>query len=813
MIRFAQLSEICEGELIQLFRDRPMEELFTDSRKAQVSGPSVFFAIGGTRHDGHSFIAELYEKGIRQFVIEKSISLDALPEANVFRASSSIKTLQQLAAHHRGDFTLPVIGITGSNGKTIIKEWLFQLFSPDKKVVKNPGSYNSQIGVPLSVWQLQSHHEFGIFEAGISRPGEMVALEKIIQPTVGLFTNIGTAHDEGFSSAQQKVEEKLRLFSKVNKLVYCADYALIRQAVESSSIPSVSWGIGQKADIQFTRTDRLIQFAWKGEACRLKLPFSDTASIENCLHCVVMMLLFDYPVGTIQERINTLRNVSMRLELKQGVNQCQIIDDSYNNDLGGLRISLDFLSGIQKKKKTLILSDILQSGLSDEKLSQRVCDILQKNDLTRFIGVGPVFSSHRHMFQSLSVPCDFFADTDAALKAITPDQFYQEVILVKGARKFQFERIVNQLLRKVHGTRMEIDLNKLIHNLNFFKSRLRPGVKLMVMVKALAYGSGSEEVANVLQYHRVNYLGVAYADEGVDLRKNHIVLPILVMNATEESFPVLIEYDLEPVMYSLHMLQSFVNFLDGRSARIHLELETGMKRLGFEEPDLPRVSQILKSNPQIKVVSIFSHMAAADESTHDTFSQAQWERYQKLYQFLSRELNIHPIRHMLNSPGILRFPDYQMDMVRLGIGLYGVNPTEEIIPELKPVASLKTIISQIKKIKPGETVGYGRHGKAEKEMTLATIAIGYADGFSRSFSKGKGCVLVNGKKAPVVGNVCMDMTMVDITGIDAKEGDDVLVFGEGLPLQEVAANAGTIPYEILTNTSDRVKRVFFTEGL
>jgi Alr-MurF fusion protein len=812
MIFFSQLSEICEGSLLQLSRDHEIEELITDSRKALLSERSLFFAIMGERHDGHAFIEELYSKGIRQFVIERPLSLLPFEEANFFLAPSSIKALQQLAAHHRASFPYAVIGITGSNGKTIIKEWLYQLLSPDYKVVKNPGSYNSQIGVALSVWQMQQHHELGIFEAGISKSREMAALQEIIQPTLGIFTNIGTAHDQGFPSIHDKINEKLTLFSGVDHLVYCSDHSLIRQAIKAKSIPALGWGFSPPADLLFTLHGRQVQFSWKGVRASLKLPFSDAASVENCLHCVVTMLLLNSPVQTIQERITFLKNVPMRLELKQGVNQCQIIDDSYNNDLAGLRISLNFLSGIQKKKKTLILSDILQSGLAEVQLSKTVCDLIMKSDVTRFIGVGPVFSANQNAFQSLAIPAQFFSDTTAAIQNLSTENFQQEVILVKGARKFSFEKLVAHLQQKVHGTRMEIDLNKLVHNLNFFKSQLQPGVKLMVMVKAFAYGSGSEEVASVLQYQKVDYLGVAYADEGVELRKNHIHLPIMVMNATEESYPLLTEYKLEPVIYSISMLTSFVGFLNGKPATIHLEVETGMRRLGLEETDLPQAIQILKANSNLRVASLFSHLAAADEGKHDPFTKVQVSQFNKAYELFSSQLGIKPIRHVLNSSGIIRFPQYQMDMVRLGIGLYGVNPTEQQVAGLKPVATLKTIISQIKKVAAGETIGYGRHGLAKEEMTLATIAIGYADGFSRRFSKGVGCVLINGKKAPVAGNVCMDMTMVDITGIEAKEGDEVIVFGEGMPIEEVAQRGNTIPYEILTNTSERVKRIFYTEG-
>ena len=813
MFLFSQLTTICQGTITQMAKDRNVEDLVIDSRKAILSEHALFFAIAGTRHDGHVYISELYLKGIRQFVIERPVPNKNFPEANFLLVQSSIHALQNLVSAHRKQFSIPVVGITGSNGKTIIKEWLYQLLSPDYQIVKNPGSYNSQIGVPLSVWQMQRHHELGIFEAGISIPNEMERLQKIIRPTLGVITNIGTAHDEGFVSVQQKINEKLLLFSNVEKLIYCADHDLVRSAVLASAWPAFCWGFHPQADLPITKSGDHFIVQWQGANHIMKFPFRDHASIENCFHCVALMLCLGYVVQAVQERIGLLKSVPMRLELKQGTNHSQIIDDSYNNDLGGLRIGLDFLGGIQKKKKTLILSDILQSGLDDDVLVNKIRDLILQSDVAHLIGVGPFLMANQLSFNQLSIQTSFYADTESALKEIGKENFQHEVILIKGARAFHFEKIVALLQRKVHGTRMEIDLDKIVHNLNFFKAQLRPGVKTMVMVKAFAYGSGSEEIATLLQYHRVDYLGVAYADEGVELRKNNITIPIMVMNATEEGFQNILDHNLEPVIYSLNMLRSLTGFLGRQSCTVHLEIETGMKRLGLEEGDLAEAIEILRSHAQIKIASVFSHLAGADEAVHDEFSKTQVARYEKAYQIISTQLNTTPFRHMLNSPGILRFPQYQMDMVRLGIGLYGVNPTSELVAQLQPAATLKTVISQIKKIKPSESVGYGRRGKAESEMTIATIAIGYADGFSRSFSRGVGAVVIHGKKAPVVGNVCMDMTMVDITGIEANEGDEVIIFGEGFSIRELAARANTIPYEILTNTSERVKRIFFAESL
>lgn len=808
---FSELANICGGRFLQLVSERPVKTLLIDSRKSVVADGSVFFAIKGIRHDGHAHLQELYHLGIRQFVVEQAIDVHLFTEANILLVDSSIDAIQKIAAHHRSAFSIPIIGITGSNGKTVIKEWLYQLLSNDQNIAKNPGSYNSQVGVPLSVWQLQSHHQLGIFEAGISQRSEMEKLAAIIQPTIGIFTNIGTAHDEGFLNRQEKINEKSKLFKNVKVLIYCADHAEIDRAIKGQNIPSISWGMSYTATIRFQEIEEGVHVNYQNLSFELKWPFRDKASIENASHCVAVMLYLGYSPSILQERLLTLQSVAMRLELKQGINHCQLIDDTYNNDLAGLRISLDFLASQQKKKKTLILSDVLKSGLPDEVLVKSIYELVKQVHITRFIGIGRLLYGHQSVFSDLNAM--FYQSTADFLKSNTWEDFDNELVLIKGARVFRFEQIVQLLQRKIHGTVMEIDLNKMVHNLNFFKSRLQPKVKLMAMVKAFAYGSGSEEVANLLQYHQVDYLGVAYSDEGVELRKNNIALPIMVMNPAEENFQSLLSYGLEPVAYNLKMLQALVRFVENSPVTIHIEVDTGMHRLGFDESELGEIVSLLKDKPTIKIASVFSHLAGADEAVHDGFSAEQFSRYQYFYQTLSQSLHAKPLRHILNSPGILRLPDFQMDMVRLGIGLYGVNPTDDKFDQLQPVATLKTIISQIKKIKKGETIGYGRKGVAEKDLQLATIAIGYADGFSRGFSKGKGVVLIKGKRARVVGNVCMDMTMVDVTDIDAHEGDEVLIFGEDLPIHEVAERLGTIPYEILTNTSERVKRVFFAEGI
>ncbi|HOX81971.1 MAG TPA: bifunctional UDP-N-acetylmuramoyl-tripeptide:D-alanyl-D-alanine ligase/alanine racemase [Chryseolinea sp.] len=809
-MHFEQLEKITGGRNILVSKNRIVKTLSIDSRKVSADEGTLFFAIKGDRHDGHHYIHELYKKGIRLFVVEQKIeSIPALEGASILEVKSSIKALQKIAAFHRSQFSIPVIGITGSNGKTIIKEWLYQLLSFDKVISKSPGSYNSQVGVPLAVWQLQPQHQLGIFEAGISREKEMENLNKVIQPTIGIFTNIGSAHDEGFKSQKHKIQEKLKLFRNTDFILYCSDYKAVEEEIKKLSAPAFSWGKLPTDDVYIQRNGTSYTITYTGEQTSLNLPFTDKASIENCFHCVALMLKLGYSIEQIQKRIANLRSVNMRLELKEGINQCQLIDDTYNNDLGGLEISLQFLENQQKKIKRLILSDILESGLNENDLVKKIIELVSSNNVTHFVGIGPVINRYKNLFAFGS----FYLSTQDFLDQFPLDELQQEVILVKGARSFQFEKIIHKLQRKVHGTVMEIDLDALVHNLNFFKSRLKPVTKLMVMVKAFAYGSGSIEIGNLLQYHKVDYLGVAYADEGIELRKNNIKLPIMVMNPSEESFEQLLTHNLEPEIYSLNILHSMLHYLQGKKCVVHLKLDTGMHRLGFEETDIDVLIEQLKSNPNIRVASIFSHLAGADESDHDAFSREQANRFLQWSDRISKAIGYKPDYHILNSSGILRLPEMQFDMVRLGIGLYGVDPTPYNFNELESVATLKTIISQIKKIAKGESIGYSRKGQAEEEMTLATIAIGYADGFSRAFSNGRGEVLINGQCAHVIGNVCMDMTMIDITGIDAREGDEVIVFGKGLPIGELAKKIQTIPYEILTSTSERVKRVFVTESV
>jgi alanine racemase len=809
-IFFSDLDSITGGSILQLSADRAIVHLCLDSRKAVISESALFFAVTGARHDGHQFIEELYDRGLRQFVVERRPGAQ-LPGANIILVRSSVEALQKLAAHHRSRFAIPVIAVTGSNGKTIVKEWVFQLIQEKKLVTKNPGSYNSQTGVPLSVWQLNPATEAAVFEAGISRPGEMEKLQQVIRPTVGVFTNLGPAHDEGFADREEKAAEKLKLFRESEVVVYCRDQEAVDRIMTASIASRWTWGRKDGTDVQIVDEEPgALHLRCRHQDITLSPPFSDTASIENMMHAVATLLYMGVDPADLAAGVRQLRPVSMRMQVRQGINHCVVIDDSYNNDLAGLRLGLDFLDGQLHTKKSLILSELLQTGLSPDRVAGTVAEWARQHKLLRIELVGATWKDHQHIFQP---PVRVFDSVDDYLRDFDSERYQSEAILVKGARPFQFERIARKLERKVHGTVMEIDQGALIDNLNFFRSRLYAGTRIMVMVKAFAYGSGSLEVASLLQYHRVDYLGVAYPDEGIQLRRRGIHLPILVMNTSEEAYPQLLEYRLEPEVYSLQQLQSLALFLDGRTCRVHLKFDTGMHRLGLDESDIDGAIGILEANKNLEIASVFSHLAGADAADLDAFSAEQAVRFSRMCDRLSAGLGFMPVRHLLNSAGILRLPEYQFEMVRLGIGLFGIDPTSSQSYPLKPVTTLKTVVSQVKRVRSGDSIGYGRKGRAMGDIEVATIAIGYADGFSRAFSQGKGVVMIRGRRSPVLGNVCMDMTMVDVTGMGVKSGDEVEVYGPRLPLQEVADRIGTIPYEILTSTSDRVKRVFYAESM
>lgn len=815
------------------YPDIPIRHLLIDSRSRQTGNPGniLFFAIRGERNDGHDYISELFAKGVRNFVVsEDPPALDA----NFIKVKDTISALQLLAAYHRSRFRFPVIGITGSNGKTIVKEWLHQLLSPDKNIVRSPKSYNSQVGVALSVWQMNESNELAIFEAGISKAGEMEILERIIKPVIGIVTNVGGAHDANFKNRGQKAIEKLALFKNAEVLFYCRDYAEIESSIAnfSSSLKKISWSKQKEADLKIvsiekktgkTRIEGIYTHSGLGKI-GIEFPFTDDASIENIIHCWLVMLYYGYDIAEINQRMQSLQPVAMRLEQKEGINQCTIINDSYNSDIASLAIALDFLNQQnQHHKKTLILSDILQSGKEEGQLYAEVADLVNNKGISRVIGIGKSICLH---FTQFEVPeKKFFFNTDSFLEEFGSFVFENEAVLLKGARSFGFERINSLLQKKSHETVLEIHLNSLIHNLNFFRSRLNPSVKIMAMVKAFSYGSGSYEIANVLQFHKADYLAVAYSDEGVELRNAGITLPIMVMNPEPQSFDSLLKYRLEPEIYSFRLLDQISGFLKRSQIEepfpVHLKIDTGMHRLGFTVEMTGELIMRLQNEPKISIKSVFSHLAASDESRHDGFTQWQFGQFDTVRKKILKAFSSpeNPVMsHILNSSGALRFPEAQMDMVRIGIGLYGVAQEAEIQKELQNAAALKTTISQVKKIEKGDSIGYGRGAFAEKESVIATVPIGYADGYSRRLGNGKGKMIIKEKSGlnrtvfvPTVGNICMDMCMLDITGVEAEEGDEVIVFGDEYPIAEIARDAGTIPYEMLSGISRRVKRVYFQE--
>jgi len=830
MFTIQDAVSLTRGKLLQLADTTyPIQYLLTDSRQLTSPASSLFFAIRGERHDGHLYLSDLYQQGVRQFVVEVRActpallkGFDQLKEASILQVDNSVDALQNIAEAHRQLFQVPVIGITGSNGKTIVKEWLAQLLDPNYRIVKSPKSYNSQVGVPLSVWQMNRTHMLGIFEAGISQPGEMTRLEAVIRPTLGVFTNLGPAHDIGFENDAHKANEKMRLFQHCETLIYCRDYVPIENAVQQvlkrgeASFRPFSWSRHQPADLQVILLDRQteqtrIVLTYQSQEHALTVPFVDEASIENVIHCISVLLLLEITWEEIAQRIQLLRPVAMRLELKEGMNGCYLVDDTYNNDLAGLSMALDFLN-LQKQRshKILILSDVLESGLPESDLYHCIAELVRDKGIHTLIGVGEVMIQHRHLFHT---PGQFHDSTEGLLNSGDLSQINNSLILIKGARKFSFELLVQRLQQKTHGTILEINLDAISHNLNHYRNKLGSQTKMMVMVKAFAYGSGSAEVASLLQFHRVDYLAVAYADEGVSLREKGIQLPIMVMNPAEESFHKLLEYRLEPEIYSFRLLNRFLKYLHAthQSSAIHVKFDTGMRRLGFEEKDLLQLINLLKGAPSIRVATVFTHLAASDDPQHYDFTIRQLQQFENYRQTVKRELGYSVAHHALNSAGIVHFSAFKMDMVRLGIGLYGISAYSDDQSQLRTVGTLKTVISQIKHLKAGETVGYGRRGLASADTTIATIAIGYADGYDRRFGNGVGKVLVNGIPCPTIGNVCMDMTMIDITHTEAEEGDEVIIFGEKLPITDMAHSIGTIPYEILTSMGERVKRVFFQE--
>jgi alanine racemase len=807
------ISKIVRGKLHGSC-DRPVRRVVIDSRKFFESPGTIFVALKGERNNGHQYIPQLLKKGVSCFIVEE-LPEGPLPHHTAFiLVSDSLAALQKLAAWHRGRFSSPVVGITGSNGKTTLKEWIYQAIGDYSRIVRSPQSYNSQVGVPLSLFLLDNTYKLGLIEAGISREREMEKLRKMIRPEIGIFTNLGEAHQENFNSRTEKAIEKLRLFKDVKILIYCSDYQIVdkeaRRILPEEKL--ISWGsssdsvyhVSKVFDEDYTR----IRLDGKVNSM-LNCPFKDSASIENCIHLIVFLFEMGYSSAFIQDAILRLEPVSMRLEILPGSNNCTIINDSYNSDLVSLSNALDFLElQTQHPSKTLILSDIYQSGYHERDLYGHIAELIASREIHRVFFIGEGIFANRDIFP---VTYNFYRDTEQFLMGIADLSFHNEAILVKGARKFEFERISSWLQESAHRTVMEIDLTALTENYRFFRSLLKPGVKVMAMVKAFSYGSGGVEIANVLQYQNIDYLAVAYADEGVSLRKSGIRAPIMVMSPEINDFNLIVSYNLEPEIYSQRILHAFSSFLKRNAIDeypVHIKFDTGMHRLGFALNEVERVGDLLQK-ANLRVVSVFSHLAASDEEVFDAFTREQITLFEGVYSALKQKLGYSFLSHILNTSGIERFPDAQFDMVRLGIGLYGVSNFNQ--EKLQEVSTLKTTVTQIHTLVEGETVGYGRKGKVKGQMRIATIPIGYADGIPRQLGNGVGKFSINRHIAPVFGSICMDMCMIDVTGIPAEEGDEVIIFGKGWPVSGLAKLAGTIPYELLTSVSERVKRVYYQE--
>lgn len=819
-----QIAEIVGGQLVGADSERQISDLLIDSRHLIVADRALFFALVSVRNDGHKYILDLYEKGVRAFMVRR-LPETPCPDATFIVVEDTLKALQALAAHHRQQFDIPVIGITGSNGKTIVKEWLFQMLSPDFNIVRSPKSYNSQVGVPLSVWQMNEDNDLAIFEAGISEPNEMESLRDIIAPTFGVFTNIGQAHDENFISRAQKVGEKLNLFTKAEKLVYCMDYSEIQQIIIRSGLSKkvklFTWSRKfEEADLFVEKivksgTKSTVSCRYNSENLTFVIPFADHASVENAIHCIALCLLMNYAPERIAERLLTLTAVAMRLEIKAGMNNCTLINDYYNSDVNSLSIALDVMRHQQQhKRRVVIMSDILQSGRNELELYSEIAQLLKNKGVDVLIGIGEAISRQANKFDMENF---FFPNVADFLAHFPFSKFNNQTILLKGARAFEFEQIGMELQEKAHETVLEINFNNLVSNLKYFQSKIKPETKLMVMVKAFGYGSGNLEVSNILQFHNVDYLTVAFADEGVELRRAGINLPIMVMSPEVNSYDNIIKYHLEPEVFSFRNLDFIEKAMcnmalpEAHPLNLHIKLDTGMHRLGFSKAELPELISRIKANPMLHVKSVFSHLATADNPAEDEFTLSQFRNFEEGSQMIVEAFPYKVLRHILNTAGISRFPQYQFDMVRLGIGLYGVPTCEADKGVLHPVVALKTTINQIKDIPAGDSIGYNRHGRAEHDMRIGIVPIGYADGLSRLLGNGNGKFYVNEKQVPVVGDICMDMCMLDLTQVEAVEGDEVVIFDAEHDIADIAKACQTIPYEIMTRVSQRVKRVYYQE--
>lgn len=810
------LKDVIKHQTFQLIGDgnAMIDNISTDSRSMQNNANTLFFALKGANDNAHHYIKELLDKGVKNFVVSEPPKDTS--DGNYILVANTLTALQEFASNYRANFNFPVIGVTGSNGKTIVKEWLNFLLSPEYTIIRSPKSYNSQVGVPISVLGINSYHNLGIFEAGISMPQEMEKLEQIIKPTIGVLTNIGDAHNEGFIDKTQKITEKLKLFKNAEVLIYQKN-TQVANALEHYTTKQFVWSFSDETNSLCIKKSNsadktILEFNYDAQEFKGQIPFMDDASVENAVNSMMVLLYLGYDKQILERSMQMLYPIEMRLKVKNGINNCTIIDDSYISDFQSLKIALDFLEQQkQHTKKTVILTDILQSGESPEEFYRKVAQLFIQNNISEIIGIGAGLSAHKDYFRNIKT----YIDTSAFLEDFDSDAFANQTILVKGARSFQLEEIVALLEEKTHQTVLEINLNAITHNLNYYKSKIKPQTKIMVMIKAFGYGSGSFEIANLLEYHKVDYLGVAFVDEGIQLRNSNINLPIIVMNPEPNSFAALIHYNLEPEIYSLKELDKFrteLQLAQQTKYPIHLKLDTGMHRLGFEEKDIDELlSYIVKYRNLFEIKTIFSHFSGSDAQVFTEFTQQQFSRFKKLADYIKQALLITPICHISNTSAISNYPEYQLDMVRLGIGLYGISNDEQEIKHLENVGTLKSVILQIKEIEVGESVGYSRGFIAQKKTKIATIPIGYADGIPRALSKGKGYLMVNAQQAPIVGMICMDMLMIDITDIKCKEGDTVVIFGENPKVTTLAKAIDTIAYEILAGISHRVKRMFYRE--
>lgn len=821
MISFS-LSEIAKITIGQIIgnSNRMINQFVIDSRKNVFDDHTTFIAIKGSNHDGHSFIEELIDKGVKSFIINKDFKEPLISEITFIKVEDTMVSLQQLGLYHRLRVSYPILGITGSNGKTIVKEWIAQVAGDSISINKSPKSFNSQVGVPLSMLLFEEEGDLGVVEVGISLPGEMIKQKRMIQPNWGLITNIGQAHQENFTSIEEKLKEKLLLLKGCEKVFFCIDNDLIFRYIKSecNDCQLISWGKNPAASLIILETtvkenSTKIKLMWNENVeFGITIPFIDEASFENVMHSLVVLLEMGIEPKNLSERVPLLKPVAMRLEQKEGRRGCLIINDTYNSDFTSLEVAMDFLNQQARAKKmprTLILSDMYQSGIASEELYRRVAQLIEIYEVDRFIGVGATLSESQNHFDSKA---KFYITTNEFIESGVLKELHDQVVLIKGSRDFQFERIAELLEQKHHQTVLEIDLNALRTNLNTFRSLLKPNVKMLAMVKAFSYGSGSFEIAGLLQYQRIDYLGVAFADEGRELRHAGINLPIIVLNPEKKSFVSMIQNQLEPEIYSEKVLLEFVSVMKDEgvsSYPIHIKIDTGMKRLGFTPNQIPRLIEQLKQYSKLKVQSVFSHLAGSEDDMHDEFTNRQIKLFQQASDELINGLGYNICRHILNSAGVERFPDAQFDMVRLGIGLYGISAMKNA--NIKGIATLKSYVSQIKTISGDETVGYGRKGFLTSKGRIATIPIGYADGLDRRLGNGVGEFLINGFKVKTVGNICMDICMVDVTNVPCEEEDEVIIFGPKLPIEKIADKMGTIPYEVLTSVSRRVSRVYFQE--